>query len=661
MTYYYLSFWLRFFLFLFSITAALFSISNYIKTVKRSFLLFAILLTCFFCKDIFLFYTGFFIPGTTVTGIPIVVKLLLESTLLVLFFWNYSYHVKSSSPFLVTVQVLALLAVSAISISIFFIEDPGGLRLAWNVVLIGYLVFMLLWTIRYQVSYYYKEWIGRGTYFSIIYVAISLLILYYSLSIVFPFLYLPFYAMFSMVSSIMFMLMSYRPFFRLKERYDLTIKENRLILDMINQVSFLLTANREFEEVMKTILTSLNKAIHAHSGALFYYDQEAGVLKAGAVEGMYPPVHPVKGHMKTKTDYIIKKIKATKVAPGETYIGEVAQSREPLILHTGDFDRYPELVESAGGLVELESMLTFPLMLQDQLLGVISVLSEHGRRFSENDIGIMKTFSDQAALTINNVRLYNEFLEKQKTEKELEVAGYIQQNLFPTKNPMLNNLEIYTYCQSAKIMGGDYYDIIDFGNGRTGIFICDVVGKGVPAAMIMVMIRTILRTISREKMAPNKIIEQINKNLFAQSHSQDTFATVFYMLYDDSTRKLFYSNGGHSPLLVYNQEGNEFEVLDTDGLPIGITDESNYGMGQRVLKDNDILVLYTDGITEAKDNKKAFYGEERFQDFIRNNSSKSADEIGNMVIADINKFAEGVDQHDDQTLILIKCSPKAGD
>jgi len=658
MTYYYLSFWLRFFLFLFIIIAGLFSLSNYVKTLKRSYLNFGILFILFFCKDVILFYTGWFIPGAEPGGSLLFFKLLFETVLLILFFWNYSSHISNMNSIGKAIQLLALVSVTALSIATLFTERVGVV-MAINSVMLVYILFMFVWTIRYQASYYYKELIGRGTYFTIIYIALSILGIYFSLSIVFDFLYLPFFVLFFMICSILFILMSFRPYFKVKDKIEFNRKENRLILDMINRVSYLQTANREFEVLMKTILSSLITSIHAHSGALFFYNKDTGVLQAGAVEGMFPPPHPVKGHMKTKTDYIIKKIKSTKVAPGETYIGQVAQSREPLIIaKPQQFHDYPELVESASGLVELESLVAFPLQLQDQLLGVIVVLSEQDRPFSESDINIIQTFSDQAALTINNVRLYNEFLEKQKTEKELEVAGFIQQNLFPKKMPDLQNLSVFTYCRSAKMMGGDYYDIIDFGKDRTGIFICDVVGKGVPAAMIMVMIRTILRTISRENMSPDKIIELVNKNLHAQSHSQDTFATVFYMLYDDKSRKLIYSNAGHSPLLIYNNKGGVFEELDTEGIPIGITEESEYGVGQRTLKDGDVLVLYTDGITEAKDKHKNFYGEERFKDFIKTHVEKPTQELGNMIIEDINHFAEDVEQHDDQTLILVKCGEK---
>ncbi len=181
----------------------------------------------------------------------------------------------------------------------------------------------------------------------------------------------------------------------------------------------------------------------------------------------------------------------------------------------------------------------------------------------------------------------------------------------------------------------------------------DVSGKGVPAALIMVMIRSILRTVASLNEDTKDVVAKLN-NTIAGEIVEDRYATGFYLLFDAEKGIMSYTNAGHGPLILYRAASDEFELLDTEGMPIGIMSGVEYGQNYTVMERGDIAVLYTDGINEAMNENHEEFGMERFKEVIRTYRKESARDICNRVLEAVTQFSGTAPQHDDETLLVLK-------
>jgi len=245
-------------------------------------------------------------------------------------------------------------------------------------------------------------------------------------------------------------------------------------------------------------------------------------------------------------------------------------------------------------------------------------------------------------------------IEKERYEEQLEIARQIQENLLPNKFPSLSEIEISAFYKAAKGVGGDYYDIIHIPeNKQLFSIIADVSGKGVPAALVMVMIRTIFYSTAKADLEPNQILKSINSGVIGRL-TADKFATVFTFNYNYSTGTLEYSNAAHNPLILFKADTKKIFELDTEGVPVGIDEDVSFEMKKIKLNTNDIIVLNTDGITEAMNLKNELFRPERLKDLIMKNYNLSANELKDLIINEVNKFVGDAPQHDDMTLVIFK-------
>lgn len=428
--------------------------------------------------------------------------------------------------------------------------------------------------------------------------------------------------------------------------------EQDILLELLARVGGALSAESNFDEVLKTVTDYSVEVLNARAAAILTVTANKKYLIPRYVKGLYPPVEKVEGYAATREKFLIERFKAGKIPVGQTYLGEVAKTGKPLLIQDAMNDT--RIVQSAKGMMDIRTVIAVPLKFRDEVVGVMSFLNkEAGGSFTQAEFKLAQTLAEQAAVTLNNFRLYNELLAKQREERELEIAGEIQRQLLPKKYPAIENVELFGFSKPAKGVGGDYYDFLNFGNRRLGVIMADVAGKGVPAALVMVMIRSILRSVARHNIAPAQIVTFLNK-MIAGEVSQERYATMFYYLLDIPTNKLFFTNAAHGPLLVYRKKQDKFEMLDTPGLPVGIVKEQQYTQSNIVLQSGDITVLYTDGITEARNEKKEEFGLERVQSIIKENADKSAQDIGNRLKQSLDEFVGDAPQHDDQTIVILK-------
>jgi len=250
-------------------------------------------------------------------------------------------------------------------------------------------------------------------------------------------------------------------------------------------------------------------------------------------------------------------------------------------------------------------------------------------------------------------------IEQELLQKEMQVAQEIQHALLPSRFPEIDGYELAAVYRAAKDVGGDYFDFVWIDESTLGIAVADVSGKGVPGSLVMTMIRTAIRLEARGNRSPSEILARVN-NFVADDVKKGMFITIFFIVLDSEKRQISFSSAGHNPMILYRKDTDKCYFLNPKGIPLGLTlpDDISFGGALQAdklkLKKDDMLVVYTDGITEAMNNRSEQYGNDRLINFIKANSSLSSEEFAQALDKDMSQFTGNAPQNDDITLVIIK-------
>ena len=339
----------------------------------------------------------------------------------------------------------------------------------------------------------------------------------------------------------------------------------------------------------------------------------------------------------------------------------LAQAREPLRVYLDDerswLQREGVDEEERRWLQNLDAQLLLPLAAKEKLLGFISLGPKQSEEpYTTGDIRLLKSVATQAGLALENSSLAaaiaREAAHRERLNRELEIAREVQEQLFPRDLPPRDGLDYAGSCRPAQGVGGDYYDFVSLEDGRFGIAIGDVSGKGIPAALLMASLQASLRGQALAK--PHDLaalMENVNRQIFDSSQAS-RYATFFYSEYDPGTRRLTYVNGGHNaPMLV---RGDEVIRLDDGGPAVGLFRPAKYVQAAVDLRPGDVIVMFSDGVSEAMNRVDEEWGEENILTVVNANLPLSANEIIPKIFAGADKFADGAPQHDDMTLVVVR-------
>lgn len=250
----------------------------------------------------------------------------------------------------------------------------------------------------------------------------------------------------------------------------------------------------------------------------------------------------------------------------------------------------------------------------------------------------------------------DELLKKQvRYENELAIAADIQKKLLPQKLPRYNDLQISAMNIMAAYVGGDYYDFLEDEQGQLAIVVGDSMGKGIPAALLMLTVRTVWRTWSTSGLeSPGETLEIINESVYPDLNAIESFMTMFNALYDPETSIFRYSNAGHNPPLYRTNNANECLKLEMGGLPIGMFPDTEYQSGKIKLKKDDVIVIYTDGVVEARDSKDNEFGIERLCSVIDNHYNDNANDIIKAILTNMELHTGNSNWNDDVTIVVLR-------
>ena len=440
-----------------------------------------------------------------------------------------------------------------------------------------------------------------------------------------------------------------------KTRHLSTLEKNlESLFEFMIAIGNAISEKLEMDKVLDFVVKSAVKATNADGGAVFLVDEFEDVLKVKAVEGDFPPPYQVPPKVKLKIKDLANYFQSTPIPLDKTIVGECAVSGQGIYVRdTRDDERMVH--NSQLDQVYIASIILVPLMQGTKVFGVLAVVSRRGNYlFTADHYSQIRTFADYTSLTINSLFTYLQLLEKQEMEREVGIAAEIQGQLLPSQLPRVSSISLAAFSQPAKGVSGDYYDIINVRKGQILLAVCDVAGKGIPASLVMVMIRTIIHLVAHQPgMSVSRILDIVNWGI-AGKVSLDRFATAALLSYDFAQHRLEYSNAAHHPLLIFRSGTKTFETLDTEGIPIGLEKKTKYNQLHTVLHPDDIVVLYTDGIIEAMNDQGTQYSLESLQQVILAHSDLPPEKLKRTIIEDMNGFVGKAKQHDDQTFLLMK-------
>jgi sigma-B regulation protein RsbU (phosphoserine phosphatase) len=311
---------------------------------------------------------------------------------------------------------------------------------------------------------------------------------------------------------------------------------------------------------------------------------------------------------------------------------------------------------------ELGAELFLPLSGRNRLMGVMALGPKQSEAaYSKSDLHLLQVLATQTGLALELSELAHSLAKeaalRERANREMEIAREVQERLFPQEMPKLDGVSIAGACRAALGVGGDYYDVFRLADGRLGLAIGDVSGKGISAALLMAGLRASLRAVTIDNPGDlAKLMDKVNRLVYEAS-ADNRYATFFFGAFDPVSRILKCVNAGHNaPLVLRQKSDRDFEILrlEADGPVVGLLPFALYTEQSLSLEPGDLLVAYTDGISEAMTHDDEEWGEARMIAAAITEKGARADEVLRTIFAEADKFTAGAPQHDDMTLLILK-------
>jgi serine phosphatase RsbU (regulator of sigma subunit)/putative methionine-R-sulfoxide reductase with GAF domain len=419
-------------------------------------------------------------------------------------------------------------------------------------------------------------------------------------------------------------------------RLQLAQQEEAWVNTALLQVAEAVSKLTDLNEILYTIVRMVPMLVGVKSCIVLIWEEDRQVYRAGPSFGL------------------------TEMGQGLLESFEVEQSEFALVDTHGverigpdasySTFKLPEWMDTISG---SETADIVPLYARARLVGALLVgPAANARPLTGRRLNIVTGIAQQAAVAVVNDQLYKESAERSRLEQELDVARSIQASLIPPGDPDIPGCSVAGFWQAAREVSGDFYDFMPFSDGSWGIAIADVADKGVPAALFMALSRTILRTVAFNRRSPSVAMERANQIIYGDT-SSDLFVTVFYAVWKPDTETLTFASGGHNPPVLIQSNG-DVSLLRTDGVALGILE--NVQIAQKVLRlhKGDVIVFYTDGVTEAMNEDFDEFGMERLCLVVKNAQNGDAADIVKAIRNSIDDHVGNNPQFDDITLVVMK-------
>jgi sigma-B regulation protein RsbU (phosphoserine phosphatase) len=420
----------------------------------------------------------------------------------------------------------------------------------------------------------------------------------------------------------------------LQERH---LHEETALLHFSNQ----LLSRLDVDGLMDYLVDNVRELLDADACALLLPGGEPGSLEFRAASGWH--LDPVALRRQIPIN-------------GSDGPGLVMRTLQP-VLEEDIQKRNPTAVPAWLQTEDFKGQAVVPLVVEGRAGGILMVHQRQPRLLDEKDLHYLRLMANQAAVAIEKTRLHAEEIKVQAMEKELAIGRQIQLGLLPSAPPVVPGWEFATRYEAAREVGGDFYDFFDLpGDGhRMGMVIADVTGKGVPAALFMARSSTVIRSTGLKARSPSTVLAQVN-DLLHKDRPSELLLTASYAVLDTRQGRLVYANGGHCRPLWFQARTGKLRELNSQGVILGAFRGIEFEECAIDLEPGDMLVFYTDGVTEAMDADHQILGEERLRDVIVANAGASAQAVLDAIVDAVQAFAGSIAQSDDLTLFVVRRS-----
>jgi serine phosphatase RsbU (regulator of sigma subunit) len=409
----------------------------------------------------------------------------------------------------------------------------------------------------------------------------------------------------------------------------------------VREFSSLFATFLERDELVRILVERVPEVVGAGRAVLFLRTSRDEALRLGASPGFGP------GEIPLPLFY-----------PSNELLRWWAEFDGPVVVgspgrHPDRFDRLP--AEERQLLEALDPRVLVFLPRERTLEGLLLLgRKPDGERYRAEDLELLATLGDQAGTALSSSRLHEEALERRRLEEELAVARRIQASLLPASVPEADGLEIAAVTRPCLEVGGDFYDFLDLGDEALGLAVADVSGKGVPAALILSGLQATLRGEASAQSAPEPVVAKINARLCADVESGN-FASLLYGHLDLRRRSFRYVNAGHPAGLVVRRDGS-LRRLETGGLLLGVERTAEYAAGEHRFEEGELLVLYSDGVTDVLNEADEEFGQERLESLLPRLAHLPSRAVIDGIVAAVERFVGGT-LPDDLTLLVAKFRP----
>ena len=407
------------------------------------------------------------------------------------------------------------------------------------------------------------------------------------------------------------------------------------LLGLISKVGVALLSSSGLDETLNQVASLVFEAVPAERCVIMLRDE-------AAADGMKILVARVRGK-----DEQIEEVRISR-----TVMDEVMKNGKSVL--TSDAQHDPRYASQTMALLGIRSVLAVPLSVSaSEVFGLVYADSPtYETTFSEEHLDILITLASVASIRVENARLLEERFERERMERELELATEIQQSFQPSSPPIVEGYEFQGISFSCYEIGGDYYDFIPRHDNKMMIALGDVSGKGTAAALLMSSLHAAIHAQVAAKSTLAETVKSVNQYL-ADNTPTNRFVTLFIAELDPATGKLFFINAGHNPPLMGRADGR-VEQLASGGFPLGILPTAEYEIGETDLQPNDALVIYSDGVSEASNLIGEEFGMERLTSVVRENLKRSASGLRDKIESSLSTFTQSTPAGDDITLVIVK-------
>ncbi len=408
------------------------------------------------------------------------------------------------------------------------------------------------------------------------------------------------------------------------------------LLALISKVGITLLASATLNETLQQVASLVFEAVPAERCSIMMRDEGGKELKVAVAR-----LRDRQGEV-------------GEIRVSRTIMEEVVGQGKSVL--TADAQQDPRLMSSTMTLQGIRSVLAVPLGVGEKVFGIIYADSPIAEgRFTEDHLKVLTTLASVAAIRVENARLMEEQIQRERLEQELQLASEIQQRFQPTQAPQVPGYEMQGISFPCYEIGGDYYDFIARADGRMIVTLGDVSGKGTAAALLMSSLHAAVHAQAASHHSLVETISAVN-NYLTENTPNNRFVTLFYAELDPQTGNLAFINAGHNPPLIVHHAGT-VENLAAGGLPLGIRQNAEYREGRTQLHPSDVLVIYSDGVSEATSPQGEEFGTDRLLEVVARNLDSSAAGIRDRIEAALTKWAQGTPAGDDITLVIVKRQP----